>query len=238
VRRLGILQPITVRYLESQNVYQIVTGERRFHAAKEAGLPEIPCWIQAPKEEDVLLHQIVENWQRLDMHPFDLADALARLRDANGYSQKEIAKATAKSEGEISKVLSLLDLDAEVQKLAREDHTGHITKRHLYAMKALPRDQQQKLLEKIRREGITADETEELAEKEARRLRSEPRRGAPVSQQRFKTTHATVSFVFRKKDIASDDILEALEEVRGQVTPPSTDASGSRGVIRDESPEE
>jgi ParB family chromosome partitioning protein len=75
VKRLGILQPITVQYIESENLYQIITGERRYHAAKEAGLPEIPCWIQTPKEEDVVLHQIVENWQRLDMHPYDLAVA-------------------------------------------------------------------------------------------------------------------------------------------------------------------
>ena len=77
VERLGILQPITVRYVEAEDVYRIITGERRYHAACAAGLPEIPCWVQSPKEDEVLLHQIVENWQRLDMHPFDLADALA-----------------------------------------------------------------------------------------------------------------------------------------------------------------
>lgn len=225
VKRLGILQPITVRYIEAENVYQIITGERRYQAAKEAGLPEIPCWIQTPKEKDVLLHQIVENWQRLDMHPFDLADALARLRDANGLSQKEIAQATGKSEGEISKILSLLDLDAQVQKLAREDDTGRITKRHLYAVKTLPPDQQQRLIQKVQKEGITADETEDLAEKQARKLRSEPRRGAPVSQQRYRTTHATVSFVFRKKNVTPDDVLEAIDEVRRQVEPPQTGAA-------------
>ena len=227
MKRLGILQPITVRFLESENIYQIITGERRYHAAKEAPLKEIPCWIQTPKEEDVLLHQIVENWQRLDMHPFDLADALARLRDANGLSQKEIAQATGKSEGEISKILSLLDLDAEVQKLAREDDTGSVTKRHLYAVKPLPPDQQQTLIRKVQSEGITADETEELAEKEFRKLRSEPRRGAPVSQKRFRTTYATVSFVFRKKDVTREDVLEALGEVQAQVRPPETDMPSS-----------
>ena len=105
MRRLGILQPITVRYIETENIYRIITGERRYHAACEAGLAEIPCWVQSPKEEEVLLHQIVENWQRLDMHPYDLADALARLRDANGYSQQDLARETGKSEGEISKLL-------------------------------------------------------------------------------------------------------------------------------------
>jgi hypothetical protein len=118
-----------------------------------------------------------------------------------------------------SKILSLLDLDAEVQKLAREDDTGHITKRHLYAVKPLTPDQQQTLIRRVQSEAITADQTERLAVKETRKLRSEPRRGAPVSQHRFRTTHATVSFVFRKKDVSSDDIVQALDEVRGQIGP-------------------
>ena len=89
--------------------------------------------MQDLKEDQVLQHQIVENWQRLDMHPFDLADALARLRDANGYSQQDLARETGKSEGEISKLLAILDLDPAVQKAAREDQSGRITRRHLYA---------------------------------------------------------------------------------------------------------
>ena len=137
VKRHGILQPITVRYIESDNIYQIITGERRYHAAREAGLMEIPCWVQTLKNEDVLLQQIVENWQRADLHPYDLADALARLRDANGYTQKDLARATGKSEGEISKLLAILELDPAVQKAARQDETGRITKRHLYAVAKL-----------------------------------------------------------------------------------------------------
>ena len=115
VKRLGILQPITVRFLEAESIYQVISGERRYHAACEAGLAEIPCWVQSPKEEEVLLHQIVENWQRLDMHPFDLADALARLRDANHYTQNDLARETGKSKGEISKLFAILDLAPAVE---------------------------------------------------------------------------------------------------------------------------
>jgi len=220
VKRLGILQPITVRFIDDADIYQVITGERRYHAACEAGLAEIPCWVQSPKEEEVLLHQIVENWQRLDMHPYDLADALARLRDANGYSQKQLARETGKSEGEISKLLALLDLDPEVQKLAREDTTGRISRRHLYAIRSLPPDQQLSLIRKAQHEGITAADMEQLAAKQVATLRGERRRGAPVSYQRFQTSHARVSFTFRKKAITADDILTAIDEVRLQVCSP------------------
>jgi ParB/RepB/Spo0J family partition protein len=220
VRKLGILQPITVRFLESQSVYQIISGERRYLAAKQANLKEIPCWIQAPKEKDILLHQIVENWQRLDMHPYDLADALARLRDSNGYSQKQIAKATGKSEGEISKLLSLLTLDPAVEKLAREDDTGFVTKRHLYAVRTLPPEKQQALIRKVQDEGITADETERRVAKHAGRPRGVKKRRTPASCHRIKTSRASITITFRKRDVTTKDVLGALDEARKQVTRP------------------
>ena len=227
VKRLGILQPITVRFIEPHGVYQIITGERRFHAACAVGLTEIPCWVQSPKEEEVLLHQIVENWQRLDIPPFDLADALARLRDANKYSQRDLARETGKSEGEISKLLAILDLDPAVQKVAREDHSGHITRRHLYAVHALPPDEQLALIRKAQEEAITAADMEQLAAKRAETLTGRKRRAAPVSHQRFSTSQATVTLTFRKREVTTEDILAALEEVRLQVAPPTPHAEDS-----------
>jgi ParB family transcriptional regulator, chromosome partitioning protein len=216
VKHLGILQPITVRYIEAEGIYRIITGERRYHAACEAGLTEIPCWVQSPKEDEVLLHQIVENWQRLDMHPYDLADALARLRDANGLSQRDLARETGKSEGEISKLLALLDLAPEVQKVAREDTTGRITRRHLYAVRALPAEEQTALIAKARDEAINAADMEQLAKQRAEASEGHKRRGAPVSHRRFKTSHATVTTTFRRSEVFMEDILTALDEVKQQ----------------------
>jgi ParB family chromosome partitioning protein len=221
VRRLGILQPITVRFMEAEGLYRVITGERRYHAACEAGLNEIPCWVQQPKENEVLLHQIVENWQRLDMHPYDLADALARLRDANGYTQKDLARETGKSEGEISKLFSLLDLDPAVQKAARQDDSGRFTRRHLYALRTLPGAEQRSLMQKVQRETVTAEQMEELAAERVQSLRGHKRRGAPVSHHRFSTSQALVSITFRKKDVTTKDILAALDEARVQVSPAS-----------------
>src|SRR5205807_1670243 len=59
VRRLGVMQPITVRYVADDNIYQIISGERRFLASREAGLTEMPCWVQSPEAQEVLLRQIV-----------------------------------------------------------------------------------------------------------------------------------------------------------------------------------
>jgi ParB family chromosome partitioning protein len=221
VKRLGILQPITVRFLEHEHVYRIITGERRYHAACEAGLVEIPCWVQSPKEEHVLLHQIVENWQRLDMRPFDLADALARLRDANGYTQADIVRETGKSKGEISKLFALLDLDPAVQKVARSDHTGHVTRRHLYALRPLPVERQLALLTRVQREDMTVDALEQIVRAQSPSPAGQRPHTPANACRRFKTPHATVSFSSRRRQITDADILAAMDEVRARLEAPT-----------------
>ena len=175
----------------------------------------------------MLLHQLAENWVRLDMHPYDLADALARLRDANGYSQRDLAREIGKSEGEISKILALLDLDPDVQKIARDDDSGTITRRHLYALRTLPAEEQLSILERVQREGMSVTDAEELAAKRTDSLSGRKRRGAPVSHYRFNTAQSSVTITFRKKDVSTEDILGALEEVRMQLRTPPSDAAPS-----------
>jgi len=217
VKRLGILQPIAVLYVPQDSIYRIITGERRYNAAKAAGLKEIPCWVQTPKDEAVLLHQIVENWQRSDMHPFDLADALARLRDASGFSQKDLALHTGKSEGEISKLLSILTLDPAVQKLARDDATGRITKRHLYAVARLQKSTQTEVIQQSLGDGLTAAEVEKLVDSKRKEASMSKKIGAPVKNVRFKTLAATVTVTFRRNTWTDADIAAALDEARAKL---------------------
>lgn len=222
------MQPITVRYIEAEDIYQIIAGERRFGAAKSANLAEVPCWIQTPKEEDVLLHQIVENWQRADMHPFDLADALVRLRDAHGMKQREIAAHTGKSEAEISKLLALLSLDPAVQKTARDDEAGLLTKRHLYALTKLSPPTQHAVLESIVRDQMSAEDTEHLAAKTARKKTPVKKAGAPVTRRRYVTSAASVQVMFRRKHVSPVEILAALSEAAEQVRQELENASDIR----------
>jgi len=218
VKRLGILQPITVRFVEAEQAYRIITGERRYHAAREAGLAEVPCWVQSPREEEVLLHQIVENWQRLDMHPYDLADALARLRDANRFSQKELARETGKPESEVSRLLSLLTLEPTVQEAARANRDGSLTRRHLFAIAQVPSSKQPGLLRTIQEERLTATQTERIVREQKAKATGRKTRGAPVARQvRYITSIATVTLAFRRKEVGPPEVLTALDEVRSQV---------------------
>ena len=218
VARLGILQPITVRFIQERKIHRIITGQRRLEAAKQANLQEVPCWVQTPEDDEVLLHQIVENWQRADMHPFDLADALSRLRDGNAYTQKQIAEHTGKSEGEISKLLALLHLDPEVQKAAREDATDTITKRHLYAVARLPSQTQRNLIARVQDERLTTIELEHLVRQETGADKHAQRKHPVGRQFRFATSAATVMVTFQKRDVTNAEIAEALEEARKRLT--------------------
>jgi hypothetical protein len=104
-----------------------------------------------------------------------------------------------------------------VQKLAREDRTGRISRRHLYAVHGLSPEKQLSLLQKTRAERLTATEIETLADKYVETARGVRRRGAPVTCRRFTTSAARVSFVFRRKEISDDDVLTAIVEVRQQI---------------------
>jgi ParB family transcriptional regulator, chromosome partitioning protein len=227
VRRLGIMQPIAVRYVEGEDVYRVIAGERRFLAAREAGLSEVPCWVQSPKEEEILVRQIVENWQRLDLEPLEIAEALATLRDGGGHSQKELAELTGKPESEISRLLSLLNLTPEVHQQARQSAAGTFTKRHLTAMARLPQEDQQEVMIEVKTNRLTAQETERAVRDRKRKAAGVKTAGAPYGKRlRYLTEKATVLLTFRRRDVALTDVLAALEEVRAQVQAGEDDPKG------------
>jgi len=217
VRRHGILQPITVRHMPEEGMYQIIAGERRYLAAKAAGLAEMPCWVQTPNDQDILVQQVVENWQRADLHPFDLADTLVRLRDQRAHSQKQLAELTGKPESEISRILSLLKLNPSIQVQCRTDVTGQLSRRHMEALAKLPDQEQLVVHEQVRSEKLTAQETEQVVQEKLEEHRGERRRGAPVGTKRkFITPKATVVLSFRRKTVRLEDVIEALDAAKRQ----------------------
>ncbi len=217
IRRHGVLQPISVRYVEETNRYRIVAGECRFTAAQRAGIDSLPCWVKSPEDNEVLVHQVVENWVRSDLNVFELADSLAILRDANHWTQQQLAEQTGKSKSEISKLLSILNLDPSVQSVARRDETGRISKRHLYALSRLPAPLQNSLIGRIQHDNLTAIDVERLAERQTQQRNRGDRRGARTTRRSFKTGRAHVVFSFRGDAIRDEHVLEAIDEIKQQL---------------------
>jgi ParB family chromosome partitioning protein len=219
ITRLGVVQAISVRYMADDDIYQIISGERRFQATKLAGLPSIPCIVTNPEESDILVQQIVENWQRAALHPFEIADALAQLRDNNKYTQKRLAEETGKSEGEVSKLLRLLELSPAVQKEARADPSGTLSFKHLYQIARLGTEEQTVVASSARQQRLTAEETEVLVRKTIERRTTAPKRGAPVTRVQYVTTKAKIVLTFRKQQVSQAEILAALDEARAKADP-------------------
>jgi len=214
VRQLGVMQAINVRYLVEGDIYQIISGERRYQAARANDLAEIPCWVQSPKDEEILLRQTVENWLRKDLSPFELADALAAIRDAHGYSQEELARMTGKPKSEISKLLALLSLHPTAQQLARSH--PEIGRRQLYAIARTKSEQHRTLVERALRDGLTAEQLETIVAQQKPQSSGARRAGAPTAYRRFVTSRAIVTLTFRRRDVSDSDVLAALDEARDQ----------------------
>jgi ParB family chromosome partitioning protein len=122
----GMIQPITVRAVES-GMYQIVTGERRWRAARMAGLSEVPVIIIIADDKKAAEMALVENIQRSDLNPIEEALGYASLIEEYGLTQEETAKRIGKSRSAITNALRLLNLPEAVRKMVEEDElsTGH-----------------------------------------------------------------------------------------------------------------
>jgi ParB family chromosome partitioning protein len=219
VRRLGVVQAISVRYIAEDDMYQIISGERRYQASKLAEQTSIPCIVSNPEEREIRVRQIVENWQRAQLHPFEIADSLGQLRDENKYTQRQVAEEIGKSEAEVSKFLKLLDLAPDVQKAARTDPTGVLSFKHLYQIARTEPAEQAALVETVREQRLSAVDTEKLVRKTIERRTASPKRGAPVTRIQYVTAKAKVVLTFRKQNVEPADILAALDEARAKADP-------------------
>lgn len=210
IQSRGIKQPLTVRWNVDTNCYMVIDGGRRLEAATRLDLEELPCWIQQGERREVLIDQIVHNWQRSNLRPYETADALVRLRDEFGLTGRRLSELTGKPKGEISKLLALHDkVIPEVQKLARSAD-AELTKRHLYNISKLPADQQEKVAKQVASGKLTAIATEKLVDCRQRNVKP---RGIQARQKRFHTPQADVVMTFRKVSISTEEIRIVLKHI-------------------------
>ncbi len=141
----GVIEPVTVRFVEADGKYRIVTGERRFRAARITGLKEIPCVVKELNDEEAFCCQLIENLQREDLTPVDEARGIKRLVDT-GLTQAEVGLRVGKSQPYISQSLKILELPQTI--LEQADEKG-VSKDHLQqlARAEKPQDLWREILE-------------------------------------------------------------------------------------------
>ena len=159
VRKVGVLQPIIVR--PHGEDYQIVAGERRWRAAKAAGLERVPVRVVSADEGESLELALIENLQRQDLNAMEEARGYRRLLTEYQLTQAELADKVSKSRPAVSNTLRLLELPEEVQDLLAEDK---LTAGHARAVLAVPDEERRlRLAARIVEAGLSVREAENLA---------------------------------------------------------------------------
>ena len=160
IRQHGIIQPLTVRRLAS-GYYQIIAGERRWRAAKQAGLTEVPATIIEADDKKVMELGLIENLQREDLTPMEEANGYKVLMDEHGMTQEDVAERMGKSRPAVANTLRLLALPDAVQLMLEE---GKLSAGHARALLVLPKgDAMMMLAQRVIAEGLSVRQTEAMA---------------------------------------------------------------------------
>lgn len=164
IKQHGVLQPILVRPLPAGG-YQIVAGERRWRASRLAGLDEMPVYIRDLDDRQTSQLALVENLQREDLNPVEEALGYKALIDQTGATQDEISKVIGKSRSAVANSLRLLGLDPKCLEMVRKGELSSGHARTLLSVEDVTA--REELAQKVRREGISVRQLEELVKKEA-----------------------------------------------------------------------
>lgn len=185
IHELGVIQPITVRKTEF-NKYQLISGERRLRASKLVGLETIPAYIRIADDNESLVMALVENIQRHDLDPIEIAMSYQRLMDEIELTQEQVSDRVGKKRSTIANYLRLLRLDPIIQTGIRD---GFITMGHGRAIiNIADLDTQTDIYHQIIREGLSVRETEALVKKHQDKLKGIEPKAQPLSSYQVTDT--------------------------------------------------
>ena len=175
IREKGIIQPLIVR--KKGDRYEIVAGERRWRAAQQAQLHEVPAIIRDFTDTEVLEVAIIENIQRADLNPLEEASGYRLLMDRFGHTQEKLAEAMGKSRGHVANLMRLLTLPEEVQTMLRD---GTLSAGHARALITAP--DPIALARQVVTRGLSVRQTEKLAQQKSAEP-STPKPAEPASEK-------------------------------------------------------
>ena len=209
IRDKGVLEPILVRPAgeEGESPYRIISGERRYRAALEAGLYEVPVIEMAVDENEALEIALIENLQRKDLTPFEEAEGYQSLKDRHGYTQDQIAGAVGKSRSVIAESLALLQMPPRARDAAQ---ALEITSKSLLleVLKAGSAEAMVAILEEVAEHGLSRDDLRKTT-----RRRGPARRKPYTFKFRAPDKSYSLALTFRQTTVERADLISALEKI-------------------------
>jgi ParB family chromosome partitioning protein len=208
IREKGVLEPILVR--QNGGRFQIIAGERRYRAATEAGLAEMPCIVRSSTDAEMMELALVENLQRKDLSAFEEAEGLKTLAEAYSYTHEKMAEKLGKSRTSITETLSLTAMPEQVREVCR---LADITSKSLLLEIVRQSDPPRMiaLVERLKKEGATRQQARRIAQ-EAKP--TEKARGKPFVY-RYQPPEKSFSLTlnFRKAHVPRDEIIRVLRSI-------------------------
>ena len=202
----GIIEPIIVR--QRGRRFQIVAGERRYQAAVQVGLREVPIVIREVDDNEIVEIALIENIQRKDLTPFEESEALHGLATKCNYTHEDMARRLGKSRTSITESLSLNNMPEEVKNLCR---LADISSKSLL-LQIVRQGDPQKMVALIERLSRNGDVTREAARKETAR----PKPGRPkafVFSYKAPTKAFNLQLKFSKSKVEREEVISALENI-------------------------
>ncbi len=188
IKNLGLIQPITIRRLGKDD-YQIISGERRYRACQFAGITEIPAYVRTANDSEMLEMALVENIQRVDLNPMEIAITYQRLLEEFNITQEQLAERVGKQRSTISNYARLLKLPPEIQSAVKSNQLSMGHARVLVGIENLI--VQQQLFHKTLSEHLSVRALEKLAhdysiQSEANKIQNKT---TPTSTQNASVKH-------------------------------------------------
>lgn len=211
IREKGIIEPLVVR--KEGDSYKIISGERRYQAAKELGETKLPCIIRESDDQDTLEVALIENMQRLDLSPFEEADGLRQLSTRFQLPHEEIARKIGKSRSSVTESMSLSIIPEEIRTLC--NNHGIKTKSTLLQIaRQETAAEMLALTQDIISRGMTRDD----ARKARKENKESPDRPKPMTfKHKSKSRGFTLTLKFKKSEVEKTEMIEALKTVLAEL---------------------
>jgi len=205
VRQKGVLEPLLVRHLPEADKYMIISGERRYHAARAAGLREVPCIEKDADEAETIELALIENLQRKDLTPFEEADGIQALLDRMELTHEELARRLGKSRSTVTEALSLRSIPDEIKGMCIDK--GVLSKSQL--LQVARQHSEAKMKDLVRRFALG------ILNREQARQERQPDKKPRQAIFRFVPPGKEFKLVmrFRKNSFQREDIIQALRRI-------------------------
>lgn len=213
VKEHGVLEPLLVK--KDAVGYIIISGERRYHASKQAELESVPCIIKNLDQAQILEIALVENLQRKDLHPFEEADGLKTLLESFEYTHDRIAKKIGKSRSSVTEMLTIAGMEEAVREAAKEaDITAKSMLLSIARLETV--EEQLEMIASVAAGNYKRDDVRRKAKKQQR---------AKPFVFKYRAPNKSFSFdmKFKKSEVPREELIETLEQVLDELRTEAAD---------------